>query len=680
VSLEPGAVFGRDFRIVKALRHGGMGSVFVVDQLSTGKQRALKVMATELAMDPPARERFVLEARAASAIDSDHVVEIVTAGVDEETGAPFLVMELLRGEDLGEVAGRVGPLPLGDVAEVLSQLGHALEQAHAQGIVHRDLKPDNVFLCVSRRRDAAFTAKILDFGIAKLVEDSRQKTGTQPLGTPLFMSPEQTDRRGRICPATDVWALGLITFRLLTGKDFWTEADGSLAGLLREICVDPIPPASERARELSTPPLPPGFDAWFARCVSRDIDARFQGAGEAVRAFVELVPPDAPRGALTMPAGMADGATSAGASPSRLLAGAPTAPGSTAPATAALAATDAAQRAATGATMAQATPVTAKPATKAWAAVAVAGVLLGGVAVYRGLGGAPSAPPPAASAAVAATGSAGPPAPAATASACPEGMVSIAGGKMFMGARDLTPDAKPPHMVTLSRFCIDRTEVTTRAYLACTDKGECERPPDKVTWPGITGEQIKRYSPFCNVGQKERGDHPVNCVAWPMADNFCKKRGARLPTEAEWEFAARGSSQRKYPWGDDPPGPRFLNACGKECATWGDAHGDRHRTMYADDDGWVGTAPVGSFPAGASADGVLDLAGNVWEWVADWYGPYTEDAATDPKGPATGTLRAVRGGDFFGYEPEWTRPAYRWKTDPEAYNHAIGFRCVMTPR
>jgi formylglycine-generating enzyme required for sulfatase activity/tRNA A-37 threonylcarbamoyl transferase component Bud32 len=664
-SLEPGAIFGRDFRIVKALRHGGMGSVFIVDQLSTGKQRALKVMAQELAMDAPARERFVLEARAASAIDSDHVVEIVTAGVDEETGAPFLVMELLRGEDLSEVAERVGPLPPGDVAEVLSQVGHALEQAHAQGIVHRDLKPDNIFLAGSRRRDVPFTAKILDFGIAKLVEDSRQKTGTQPLGTPLFMSPEQTDRRGRICPATDVWALGLITFRLLAGKDFWTEADGSLAGLLREICVDPIPPASERARELSTPPLPPGFDAWFARCVTRDIDARFQGAGEAVRAFVALVPPDAPRGALTM-TGIADWTTSG--PPSKLLGG-----GTSGPA-----------KAATGASMVQATPApTTKPASKAWIPVAAAGILLGGFGVYRLLGGpsAPPPPPPVATAAAPAT-----PPPSATAptapgaAACPDGMVAVADGKMFMGARDLTPDAKPPHEVTLSRFCLDRTEVTTRAYLACTDKGECERPPEKVSWPHITGEQIKRYSPFCNGGQRERGDHPINCVAWPMADNFCKKRGARLPTEAEWEFAARGSSQRKYPWGDDPPGPKFLNACGKECAAWGDAHGDRHRTMYAEDDGWVGTAPVGSFPAGASVDGVLDLAGNVWEWVADWYGPYTEGAVTDPKGPATGTERAARGGDFFGYEPEWTRPAYRWKTDPEAYNHAIGFRCAATPR
>ncbi|MEO7327198.1 MAG: serine/threonine-protein kinase, partial [Minicystis sp.] len=297
--LQPDTIFGRDFRVVKALRAGGMGAVYIVDQLSTGKQRALKLMAPELATDPATRERFVLEARAGSKIDSDHVVEVVTAGVDEETGSPFLVMELLKGEELADCLERLGPLPLGDVAEIYQQIGHALEQAHAQGIVHRDLKPENIFLAVSRRRESNFTAKILDFGIAKLVADS-QMTGTQPLGSPLFMSPEQTDRKGRISPATDVWALGLIAFRLLTGRDFWVETD-SLPMLLREMCVNDIPFASDRARELGlTITLPHGFDAWFARCVNRDIEARFPDGGACARAFTELVEPGAPAGKLTV--------------------------------------------------------------------------------------------------------------------------------------------------------------------------------------------------------------------------------------------------------------------------------------------------------------------------------------------------------------------------------------------
>ncbi len=708
--LQPGTIFGRDFRIVRPLREGGMGAVFIAEQVSTAKQRALKIMAPELATDPATRERFVLEARAASKIDSDHVVEIVTAGVDEESGSPFLVMELLRGEELADAAARIGPLPLGDVAEVLSQVGHALEQAHAQGIVHRDLKPENIFLAASRRRDVAFTAKILDFGIAKLVEDSRQKTGTQPLGTPLFMAPEQTDRRGRICPATDVWALGLIAFKLLTGRDFWREIDGSLAMLLREICIEPIPWASVRVAELAQRPLeqgqhpmptqlPPGFDAWFARCVLQNVDARFQNAGEAVRAFLEIVPPDAPRGALVMHAGGELGATGrvgtgvAGwtAQPSVRVATGPGAVDQRAP-TGAI--SGGALPVATGSPMMHATgPSAGGSGTKIGAAIAVLALLGGGgFFAFRTFGGghetgagtitaSPTGSPTTTAAATT------PAAPSATAAGpaptgCPNGEVFIAGGKMFMGARDLNALAKPPHEVTVSSFCLDKTEVTTRAYLACVDKGECERPPEKVSWPNVTEKDKQLYSALCNAGVKERGDHPINCVAWQMASTYCGKRGERLPTEAEWEFAARGASQRKYPWGDDAPTAKHLNACGKECAKWFAAHGQKVTPMYDDDDngGYVGTSPAGSFPAGASAAGILDLAGNVWEWTADWFGPYTEDPATDPKGPATGTQRVARGGAFNGTDPDWARPAFRWKTDPDTYNHAIGFRCAASPK
>ena len=682
--LGPGAIFGRDFRIVRALRQGGMGAVYIADQLSTGKQRALKVMAPELATDPAIRDRFVFEARAASSIESDHVVEIVTAGVDEETGAPFLVMELLKGEELADALARVGPLPLGDVAQVLSEMGHALELAHLQGIVHRDLKLENVFLASSRRRDGSFTTKILDFGIAKLVEEGRQKTGTQPLGTPLFMAPEQTDRRGRICPATDVWALGLIGFRLLTGRDFWAELDGSLASLLREICIDPIPFASVRARELAerplepgqftVPQLPPGFDAWFNRCVTRDIDARFPHAGEAVRAFGELVTPDAPRGALGMSV-IGDYPRVSGGLPSRV--SLPQRSIQFTPAGA-----QARTGVATGAAMMQTAPAPAPaPSSRAWLVVAAVGVALGGFGAYRVLGRPGPATSMPTSTARPASSASPAVAPAPLTGVCPPDMVSIPMGKMFMGARDLTPDTKPPHEVTLSRFCMDRTEVTARAYLVCVEKGECERPPDKVSWPGITPDQVKRFSPFCNAGHADRGDHPINCVAWTMADTFCKKRGARLPTEAEWEYSARGSEQRKYPWGNDEPGPKYLNACGKECAKWGEASGDKHAaSMYDEDDGYPGTAPVGSFPAGASVFGVLDLAGNVWEWTADWHASYTADAVTNPRGPGTGTQRVARGGDFTGLQADWARPAFRWKTDPEVFNHALGFRCAADPK
>ncbi|MEP7119381.1 MAG: bifunctional serine/threonine-protein kinase/formylglycine-generating enzyme family protein [Byssovorax sp.] len=687
--LEPGSIFGRDFRIVKALRAGGMGAVYVAFQISTGKERALKVMAPELASDPATRERFVLEAQAAGRIESDHVVEIVTAGVDEASGAPYIVMELLKGEELGDYIERVHLLPLGDVAEILQQIGHALEQAHHQGLVHRDLKLENIFLCASRRRDVAFTAKVLDFGIAKLVAENHQ-TGTQPLGTPLFMAPEQTDRRGRICPATDVWALGLIAFRLLTGQYFWIDVE-TITMLLRQICIDPIPFAGERARELGvTATLPPGFDAWFARCVSRDIDARFQDAGEAVRAFAELVTEGAPRGVLVIGGGATRASTGGSSSSGVVAASGPLADAATAPVPLALAATGAVAGASTVAVTGA--PLVARTgsesaalakaggSSKGWILGVVAAVLgIGAVAVTLGRGHDDPGKPAMTTTPTSASSSAVAPPPAVAKTTCPEGSVLIPGGSMFMGARDLNDDAKPPHEVTITGFCLDRTEVTTRAYGSCVEKGRCERALEQVSWPGVSPDAKKRYSPFCNAGKPDRAEHPVNCVAWPMADNYCKKIGRRLPTEAEWEYAARGSNQRKFPWGDEPPSARLLNACGKECALWGDKHAEKHSTMYDEDDGFSATAPVGSFPAGAAAHGVMDLAGNVWEWTADYYAPYSDEKQQDPKGPATGDKRVVRGGDYFAFHADWARPAYRWKTEPESYNHAIGFRCAADP-
>ena len=351
-------------------------------------------------------------------------------------GAPYLVMELLRGEELADVAGRVGPAPArrrgrGALA------GRPRARAGARP-GHRPPRPQ-AREHLPRRRPAAatspFTAKILDFGIAKLVEDSRQKTGTQPLGTPLFMSPEQTDRKGRICPATDVWALGLITFRLLTGRDFWIEADGSLADAAPRDLRRPHPlrVARERARELgraSTLP-PPGFDAWFARCVTRDIDARFQDAGEAVRAFAELVtarraraarsrcrraPATGRRARAPRPPGSSPEAPPPGRSPSAR-AGGPLRRTRRAPPRPRPSATgDAAQRAATGASMVQATraPSRRSPRRRRGSRSRQSASCSAPSGPTGSLGGASSAPPPAASSAAAAThaaGRRGPPTP-----------------------------------------------------------------------------------------------------------------------------------------------------------------------------------------------------------------------------------------------------------------------------
>lgn len=287
--LRPGVVVGGDFEVQRLLQKGGMGAVYAAVQQSTGKQRALKVMHPEIVPDPAHRLRFQQEARVASHIDSDHVVEVVAAGIDEAGGFPWLAMEFLEGEELGQLVARDGRLPPEQALEVISQLYHGVARAHAAGIVHRDLKPENLFLARSRRVGVPFTLKILDFGIAKLLHDTKTHATTQSLGTPLWMAPEQSDQRSVVSPATDVWALALLTFWLSTGRHYWLAAEdpaATLTGLLREILIAPMSPASARATDASVS-LPPGFDAWFARCTERDPKLRIQNAELA---FAELQP------------------------------------------------------------------------------------------------------------------------------------------------------------------------------------------------------------------------------------------------------------------------------------------------------------------------------------------------------------------------------------------------------
>jgi len=293
VQLDPGKLFGGDFRVVEPLKHGGMGSVYIVEQLQTGAKRALKLMHPQLVADPKFRRRFEQEARIGAQIPSEHVVQVIAAGVDAGSGSAWLVMELLEGEDLDTCLRRRGQLPQAEAMEVLGQLCHALGAAHQVGIVHRDLKPANIFLAIARRRGVPFTVKVLDFGIAKIVAES-STTHTEAVGSPMWMAPEQTTQDHEILPATDVWALGLLTFRLLTGRYYWkapNKPGATTAMLFREILIEPLPSAAQRAAEHGVAGLPKGFDSWFGRCVAREPHARFPNAADAFTALEKILSP-----------------------------------------------------------------------------------------------------------------------------------------------------------------------------------------------------------------------------------------------------------------------------------------------------------------------------------------------------------------------------------------------------
>jgi serine/threonine-protein kinase len=290
--LAEGAVFCGDFRVVRVIARGGMGTVYEAVQLSTGRRRALKVLHRRFAPNDPSSQRFLEEARVKSRVDSEHMVDVVVAGVDHASNALWIAMELLEGETLADrllelPAG--GTLPTEAVWRVLGQLCRGLARAHQQGVVHRDLKPANVFL--ARGANGPETVKLLDFGIAHIM--GSDAGDSLALGTPLWMAPEQVTR-GEITPATDVWAVGLIAFRLFTGHIYWLDSlagEQTLQGLLDEITTEPLVSATARAEAHgSTRDLPAGFDAWFARCVARDPASRYRSARELAAALAEIMP------------------------------------------------------------------------------------------------------------------------------------------------------------------------------------------------------------------------------------------------------------------------------------------------------------------------------------------------------------------------------------------------------
>ncbi len=302
-----GTLFADDYRVESLLAEGGMGAVFAVVQQSTGRRRALKLLRPALASDPGTRERFIREARVGSSIESDHVVEVIDAGFDPATSAPFLVMELLDGSDLYRYVTARGALEVREAREVLRQLCHALAAAHAAGVIHRDLKPENVFVARSRRADVPFTIKLLDFGIASVLETSATSHATGAIvGSPAWMAPEQVDT-GLIRASTDVWALGLIAFWALTGRHYWkcaNHAGSTLQALLVEKLVEPLDRASLRAQHVGAlAALTPAFDEWFSRCVCRDPAVRFHDAAAAWSALDRALSESSPSLSETMAAG-----------------------------------------------------------------------------------------------------------------------------------------------------------------------------------------------------------------------------------------------------------------------------------------------------------------------------------------------------------------------------------------
>jgi eukaryotic-like serine/threonine-protein kinase len=279
-AVSAGHVLLGRYRLELQLGAGGMGTIWRAQHLILNAPVAVKVIDRTAIPDEETLSRFMREAQSAAALRSPHVVQILDYGIDGKV--PFMVMELLEGENLAQRIKRQKRLTPQDTARVISHIARAIGRAHEAGIVHRDLKPENVFLVKNEDEEIA---KVLDFGVAKverhaLSEGTRTRTGSI-LGTPFYMSPEQAQGNRTVDSRSDLWAMGVIAFECLTGKrPFYSDG---LGDLVLAICVRDIPLPSSIAS------VPIGFDAWWNRAVARDPEKRFQTAKELTDALREAL-------------------------------------------------------------------------------------------------------------------------------------------------------------------------------------------------------------------------------------------------------------------------------------------------------------------------------------------------------------------------------------------------------
>ena len=278
-----GAVICGKYEVVRVLGRGGMGVVVQARHLRMEKDVALKILLPALREQPEVVARFEREGRAAAQLQDVHVARVLDVDTLED-GLPFIVMELLRGEDLADILQKRGPLPARDAVGYLLEACSAMAEAHRVGIVHRDLKPNNLFV---DRQGERPVLKVLDFGISKVTGDvSSSMTATSTaFGTPLYMSPEQVRSAKNVDGRADIWSLGVVLYELLTGTSpFFAE---SPTAILAAIIADAPVPVAERA-----PDLPAPLAAAVMRALEKDPAARFSD----VEGFAAALAPFGPDG------------------------------------------------------------------------------------------------------------------------------------------------------------------------------------------------------------------------------------------------------------------------------------------------------------------------------------------------------------------------------------------------
>ena len=657
------------YHILEEIGRGGFATVYRARDTTLEREVALKVLDPLLMRDETWVARFHREAKAVARLKHPHIVTIHEIG--GAGGRLFIAMELIEGPGLRHLIAERGRLSWDEMVDILAQVADALDYAHGEFIIHRDLKPGNILL------DERSGAMLTDFGFARLVGESSMSVSLSGgvVGTPAYIAPEVWDGETSTLQ-TDLYALACVVYEMLTGEVLFGGKTPSV--VMRKHLLDgPQFPAEWPEG------VPAGVAEVLCKALAREPGERYRSAGKmmaALRAAARAEPVVEAAPAEPTPAepgfGVAQPEVHGGAGG----VGAVSTPSQVTPS----------PRVGRGGRGVRAIPEWA------WGVGAGGGLILVallclGVALGPRLfetASAPTARPAAVPTKVLPTATLVPtPRPAATPGAPSLGdtwtrpadgmvMVYVPAGEFEMGSTEYD-DEQPVHTGALDGFWIDQTEVAAAQFRAFAQATNYETTAEQQGWGWVWVESAGEWQQVNGInwqhpqgpGSNVQDDHPVVQVSWDDAQAYCEWAEARLPTEAEWEYAARGPEGRIYPWGDSFEGER-LNYCDANCPReWKDSEYD---------DGYALTAPVGSYPAGASWCGALDMAGNVWEWVADWYDDYPSGRQVNPAGPSSSTYRVLRGGSWFDSR-HGARSAFRYGDIPDNRFNVIGFRCCVSP-
>ncbi len=683
------------YEIRHELGRGGMATVYTAYDPRFDRDVAIKVLPTEFLHDPQFRARFEREARAIASLEHPAIVPVYDSG--ESNGRLFLVMRLMSGGSLSERVKR-GPMAPAEVARILNRLAPALDAAHSQGLVHRDLKPANILF------DQWGEPYISDFGIVKLMgsNDTALTVAGGIVGTPAYMSPEQVQAREGLDGRSDIYAIGCILFEMLAGKVPY-KANTPIGTAFMHV-NEPVP----RILEVNAQ-LPVASQVVLAKALAKNRDDRYQKTVELSKAFQEAVSGVVPTAQLTMSADQTriDKPPSpqppplkrpiesyeAPVQPSQSAGFPRWAMGLTAVLVlilcvggAALAFSAFGDQIAGGGDEATPVVIVSDTPNVVVGEESVETVTATSAAVVEE---APATETLTLTAEPTMTATPTPALPPETAvlddtwlrPADGMMMVYVPAGSFLMGSDPaLDPLAggnEQLHPVTLDAFWIDQTEVTNDMFAAFVAE------TGYVTTAEIEGDgrvQIERQGEVVPgtdwrhpAGPESdidgQGNYPVLQVSWFDAQEYCSWAGGSLPTEAQWEYAARGPENRIYPWGNEFNG-NLVNFCDVNCPF------PYANQEYSDQSERLG--PVATLPGGASWVGAFDMVGNAWEWVADWFqADYFEVSPTEnPSGPETGQNRVLRGGSWYDDAPH-VRAAQRGSNLPETRHALYGFRCSL---